>query len=263
MRALNETRPERGFSLIEIVVALALVSLVAGALAPLVVRQAEAKRRAVTIDKLERLSRGLAGETEYDTFGFLGDMGALPATLDELVNLGAQPAYLIDINGIGAGWNGPYVSGPSPGSDPTLDGWGTAFQYDPLAGQVTSAGPDRTFASADDLVFPGAALVTTGNLSVPVTGVPNDAGAPCALGSTEVAAFVSLSNTGTRAEVPMGGVGPFTLAALHNGAHAVRIQGLGAWAGAGATDVVVVRGGGAVKGLTLIQPAGAPPGCGP
>ncbi len=263
MPGIIETRPERGFSLIEIVVALALVSLVAGALAPLVVRQAETKRRVVTMDKLERLGRALAGETEYDTFGFLGDMGALPATLDELVNLGAQPVYLVDVNGIGAGWNGPYVSGPSPGSDPTIDGWGTAFQYNPAAGQVTSAGSDRTFATPDDLVFPGAPLVTAGNLSVPVTGVPNDAGAPCALGSAEVAAFVSLSNAGARAEVPMGGVGPFTSAALHNGAHAVRIQGLGAWAGAGATDVVVVRGGGVVKGLTLVQPGGAPPGCGP
>lgn len=256
-------RPPGGFTLIEIVVALVLVSLVAGALAPLVVRQANEKRRAVTVKKLKLLSLGIAGHAEYDTFGFVGDMGALPATLNDLVALGTQAPYLVDVNGIGAGWNGPYAEGVGPGSDPTLDGWGTAFQYDAIAGQVTSAGGDRAFGTPDDLVFPGNPVVTSGNLSVPVTGVPNDAGTPCVLSSAEVAAFVSVSNAGARVENPMGGVGPFSAANLHNGAHGVRIQGLGAWAGAGVSDVVVVRGTSAVKALTLIQPVGGPPGCGP
>lgn len=257
------SRRHAGFTLIEIVVALVLVSLVAGALAPLVVRQANERRRVLTIEKLKRLHRGMVGAAEYDTFGFVGDMGALPATLDELVALGAQPPYLVDVNGIGAGWNGPYADGVGPGSDPVVDGWGTAFQYNAVAGQVTSAGGDRALGTADDLLYPSAAVVTTGNLSVPVTGVPNNAGLPCALSSAEVAAFVSLSNAGARVENPMGGVGPFSATGLHNGAHGVRIQGLGVWAGAGAVDVVVVRGTSAVKALTLIQPAGGPPGCGP
>ena len=61
----------------------------------------------------------------------------------------------------------------------------------------------------------------------------------------------------------MAGVGPFSAANLHNGAHSVRLQGLGSWAGATATDVVVVRGSSAVKPLTLVQPPGPPAGCGP
>ena len=151
-------------------------------------------------------------------------------------------------------------------SAPFVDAWGTPLFYDPAVAQVASAGPDRAIGTADDLVHPNVAPVTTGNLSVTVVGVPNDAGAPCLLGEDDADVFVARAIDGQRREMQLlssvGSGAPFLAEGIHKGLHGVRFVGEGAFAGASVRDVVEIRGGSAQLRATLLQPAGAPAACG-
>lgn len=254
-----------GFSLLEILVALALLSLLAGAAAPFAAQQIQSHRLRTTQERMRRVITGMVGDPEAGDHGYLGDLGELPPTLDDLNTRGSKPLYAIDPNdGVGAGYNGPYVPQAGPAGVPFSDAWGTAFQYAGVA-QLTSAGGDRTFGTADDLVYPDAAPVTTGNLTVSVTGVPNDGGADCLLGEDEADVFVASSSSGTRSENqipgPTGTGGPFGGTGLHNGLHGVRVVGQGVWAGSTLRDVVEIRRGTAQLRVTLIQLSGSPAGC--
>jgi prepilin-type N-terminal cleavage/methylation domain-containing protein len=258
--------PAAGFSLIEIVVALALLSLLAGAAAPFAARQIESNRLRATQERMKRVVAGMAGDPWTGDHGYLGDIGELPPTLDDLNTRGSKPVYVIDANdGVGAGYNGPYVPQAGPAGVPFSDAWGTGFQYAAGAAQLTSAGGDRIFGSGDDLVFPDAAPVTTGSLTVSVTGLPNDGGVECLLGEDDADVIVASSSSGTRSDAqlpgPVGTGGPFSGAGLHNGFHGVRVVGQGEWAGAALRDVVEIRGSTAQLRVTLIQPPGPPPGC--
>jgi hypothetical protein len=64
-------------------------------------------------------------------FGYLGDMGNLPLTLDNLVT-SQTPAYAFNSSkGVGAGWRGPYIT-LGPGSDAAshrVDAFGNDYTY--------------------------------------------------------------------------------------------------------------------------------------
>ena len=67
------------------------------------------------------------------------------------------------------GWYGPYVNAGFDPAGYTSDAWGTAYRYGVApdgAGQIRSAGPDRAFGSADDLVYPPSPVISTGRLLV-------------------------------------------------------------------------------------------------
>ncbi len=66
-------------------------------------------------------------------FAYLGDMGNLASTLDDLVTQGAQPAYAFDSSKqVGAGWKGPYVTVGVGGdsSSHKRDAFGNDYTYD-------------------------------------------------------------------------------------------------------------------------------------
>jgi prepilin-type N-terminal cleavage/methylation domain-containing protein len=259
-------RSAAGFSLIEIVVALVLLSLLAGAAAPLAARQIQSQRLRTTQERMRRVVAGMVGDPRVGGHGYLGDLGVLPPTLDDLNTRGVQPFYLIDANdGVGAGYNGPYVPQAGPAGVPFSDAWGFPFQYVVGVAQLSSSGGDRIFGTGDDLVYPDAATVTAGNLTVSVTGFPNDGGLECLLGEDDADVFVASSVSGTRGEAqipgPAGTGGPFIGAGLHNGFHGVRVVGQAGWAGSAVRDVVEIRRSTAQLRVTLTQPAGPPPGC--
>lgn len=55
-----------------------------------------------------------------------------------------------------AQWKGPYLGMPAGATSASKDPWGTTLQFEQLdqkTARVRSAGPDRTFANADDLVL--------------------------------------------------------------------------------------------------------------
>lgn len=134
-------RDARGFSLIEIVVVLTILSMVIGAAVPTVqtARNIQAKRS--TLAELEELGRA--------SLEYARDFGAVPASTDVLLS---DPGD--------AAWAGPYLglsmddqwSGLGGWS---VDGWSNPYVFT-VAGSLltlTSFGPDQAAGGGDDLVL--------------------------------------------------------------------------------------------------------------
>jgi len=128
----------KGLSLIEVIVILAVLVILIALLVPSTVQILSGARRNVTLDEMENLKKAMIGDPDLKTsgvrssFAYLGDMGNLPSTLDDLMTQGAQPAYAFDSSkGVGAGWRGPYIT-LGPGSDAAshrVDAFGNDYTY--------------------------------------------------------------------------------------------------------------------------------------
>ncbi|MBN2170463.1 MAG: type II secretion system protein GspG [Candidatus Krumholzibacteriota bacterium] len=123
----------RGFTLIEVIIAVAIVAIMAGAIAPVAFRQVARARHDATQQELGRIRAAL--EDYYE------DTGAFPAEADGLGALVADPGV--------AGWQGPYLGSGASG-DPLRavrsDAFGENYVYD-LAPSVTGAAVDLIVAS--------------------------------------------------------------------------------------------------------------------
>ena len=160
---------ERGMSLMELVLAMGIMLLLGGMVTVAVPSSIEAAREASATAQLGRVKEGMIGErfttaaAGANRFGFLGDIGRLPATLDELANIGSLPDYAVDpVLQVGAGWRGPYVS--TFPSDSLVDPWNndlvldaaagtSAFSGAPIVAEIRSMGPDATDETADDFTM--------------------------------------------------------------------------------------------------------------
>lgn len=178
----RRSRFEAGFTILEAVVVLGVVAALAGILVPLGFQILENRREDAAREQLLRIRAAMLGSDPSrvgarrlggppggelpGTFGFAGDLGALPDTLIQLVVRDTLPAFAAtDDFGLGAGWRGPYLSTGSADEpaeafrdpfgrpirwakkDTTVDGilW---------AGFLRSGGPDRERGTADDLTVP-------------------------------------------------------------------------------------------------------------
>ena len=100
----------RGFTLVELLVVLAILALLAGLVGPRVLNQlggAKSKTAAVQIADLDKA---------LELFKL--DVGRMPTTEEGLAALSAKPAA------VSSGWNGPYLKGGVP-----PDPWGRPYQY--------------------------------------------------------------------------------------------------------------------------------------
>lgn len=169
----------RGFTILEIVVVLAVMAALAAFLAPSAFQAIQASRESATSDHLRRVFLAIVGDPTRGSYGYLGDMGRLPATLDELVTQGGQLAYHTadggteHKGGVGTGWRGPYLAGGEAASDLFDDPWGLPLSYTNLgntAGQVVSGGPDGRISTAgDNITYPvQVPILTTGTIIVTV-----------------------------------------------------------------------------------------------
>lgn len=134
----------QGFTLIEVIVAMTIVSIMAGVLVPISYKIWDFQKEELTRGRMEALKRSMVGDpTLYQSgirtdYGYVGDHGELPETLDELT---------------------PYLGG---GFDPATydhDAWGGNFIYtksqDEATGRYAAAtlvsnGADA-YSDADDL----------------------------------------------------------------------------------------------------------------
>lgn len=184
-----------GFTLIQMILLLALVGLAAGLLLPLGSRLLEIQRSHETRGQLQRLKTALVGSPEAADgqlrrdFGFLGDFGELPDSLIHLVRQGGLSGFsLAAKKRVGAGWRGPYhpVRTRVDTVDALRDAFGRRIRYtiaDTSAGGVVwdaylrSAGPDgRMTTSGDNVTVPIRRSETTADT---VRGVVADtAGTP-------------------------------------------------------------------------------------
>ena len=92
-------RYKAGFTLMEVIVAIAIVAILTATVAPMVVQQAVRARSRDTLVEMERIFDGMLGNASLGLPGYLGDMGVLPPTLGALVARGAEPLYTVAANG--------------------------------------------------------------------------------------------------------------------------------------------------------------------
>jgi prepilin-type N-terminal cleavage/methylation domain-containing protein len=206
-------RPGRGFTILELVVVLAVIAALTALLAPTAFESIGSSRLASTEDQVRRIFVSIVGDPERGNFGYLGDMGRLPTALSELVTQGTQTAWHTSDSGVahkgavGTGWRGPYLTGASDTGDLFRDAWGQTLTYS--AGQITSGGPDGQIATTgDNIVYPVQTPVqTTGTIivTVIVNEIPQPGGLTVRVYSTsngEQGAAVTQTTTTPSAGLP-------------------------------------------------------------
>jgi len=149
----------RGFSLIEVIVAVAIIAILAGATVPVVINRLEQARYQRIQQDLQTIYEATMGVREENYFGYVGDVGRLPDSIPEL----------LDGTGQGSTWNGPYLAVAS--GFRTEDVYGNPYVIDSIPIRVRSYGKDGTdnAGGGDDLYYPEQALNTyKGQLEVQV-----------------------------------------------------------------------------------------------
>lgn len=221
-----------GFTLTEIIIVLAIIGLLGAIITPLAIQTLNNKRAVVTIGKLKEFKKAVIGDPRIianevrTNFGYIGDMGSLPSTLDNLYIKGTQPDFTLDsAKKTGAGWSGPYI-------DPSLlenlaslkkDGYGNDFTYstteftDPTVGATVSAnivsnGQNRSPGGGDDIsinIYKGEAFSTVigyvtdeGGFRIP--SVPVKINYPSAGSLTQALTITDSSGLYTFNNIPYG-----------------------------------------------------------
>jgi prepilin-type N-terminal cleavage/methylation domain-containing protein len=170
----------KGFTLIEVIIVIAILAVAAGAMAPLASRVIDDSRRDQTIKRQQLIYQAIMGDPTAASSGFLSDIGRLPNALTELSLIGAIPAYSIGACGIGAGWRGPYLLEGVDSTGRPLDGWGTPMDF--VNGQIRSYGLDRNMnTAADNLLYPTVPISANninGNIIFTVMLLDSSSGQP-------------------------------------------------------------------------------------
>jgi len=230
-------RRSRGFTLIEVIVVVAVLSILASLALPYAAKFIDIARVESTRRQIEELHRAVVGDPKGPTAGYLGDMGALPASLDPLNTQGGQPGRTYGPLGVKHGWDGPYMKFGYSARAYLVDGWGKDLRYNnPGPGQIRSDGPDRTPGTPDDIIYPPSAVVPSGRLLVNLYVWRTDNTSSQYVLNPQPGAFVGMqasvqayySLNGARSAVPLsagippGPAGPpYSLGPTHAGFHEV------------------------------------------
>jgi len=148
-------RGRQGFTLLEVVIAIAVISILASIAVPYAAQIINQSREGNTRKEMEELYGAIMGNPSVSTPGFVGDMGRLPANLTQLNVQAVQPGGTNGTLGVRFGWFGPYINTGFDVNGYLNDPWGTPYAYgNPGAGQIRSAGKDRAIGTADDIIYP-------------------------------------------------------------------------------------------------------------
>lgn len=162
--------------MIEVAVAIGVIAILAGAVAPLALKALNQQREQKTRENLKIAFESMFGSRDRRVANMRADYGFNPtATLADLRQMTTRtPAALRTYAPDGAngglpwGWNGPYWTGPTQaiagGIQIPVDGWGRAFRLiyaggPPPTWRLQSPGPNGVFGGAvnDDVFYPAAA----------------------------------------------------------------------------------------------------------
>lgn len=161
-----KVRARAGFTIGEMVIVIAIIAILAALITPLAVNTITQGRYDACIKELQNIKKAIVGDPELvqngtrSSFGFVGDIGLLPATLDQLIDGSGLPAYpqVSPSGNITWGWRGSYISDYNdPWGRPyrytsNWPGVSTPFQALPtVIATILSNGPDGAPSTADDL----------------------------------------------------------------------------------------------------------------
>ena len=152
----------KGFTFAEILIVVAIMGIVTSVALKNMGKSDDRASYEESLSELQELSKAIIGDEnarsngERTSFGFIGDIGGLPTTLDQLVSRGLLlSASKLDTSKLLAyGWMGPYLESPfsSGSSDFKTDGWGNAYIYsisqhahspgDTVVAKISSLGAD-------------------------------------------------------------------------------------------------------------------------
>ncbi|MCP5108394.1 MAG: prepilin-type N-terminal cleavage/methylation domain-containing protein [bacterium] len=163
MKTKTQTTAVSGFTMGEMVIVIAIIAILAALIAPLAVSQITQARYDTCREELEIIKQAIAGDPTLieggvrSSYGFVGDLGIIPATLQELVTNPGYPTWQQPAGSpIWLGWRGPYVSEIN-------DPWGRNYSFLVRAATATdytrialwSLGPDGVDGSSDDITGAG------------------------------------------------------------------------------------------------------------
>ncbi|MFQ5329792.1 MAG: type II secretion system protein GspG [Thermodesulfobacteriota bacterium] len=135
---------DAGFTLIEVIVVIAIMSIIAGTLAPSISQRIDRARRDATKAEMNEIKEALT------SFG--SDTGIFPKQeKDGPTSLKALETK----SGKYTGWRGPYMVGRYANADYAYDAWNTPYLYRYVSGErtatLTSLGSDRSVGGNDDI----------------------------------------------------------------------------------------------------------------
>jgi hypothetical protein len=198
---------------------IAVIGILVAAVTPSVVQRIMDSRIEDTRMEAQALYDGMVGKPGEGRYGFVGDLGRLPASFTELAERGSLPPYTTTTTrGVGMGWRGPYVNIGTTATDYLTDAFGRAYTG-ASSGQVRSAGPDGVAGTADDIVYPPAVPAIGGTVTATVktiTGgktIVDPAGYRVDLFYATGGVESSLADT----------VAPFSFSNVPMGVHAIRV----------------------------------------
>ena len=203
-----------GFTLIEIAIVIVTLAILATAAMLRMQETVQTAQYESTKTELDHLAVAIAGDPGLYTagaganFGYVGDVGALPVTLD----------YLVQNPGGWSTWRGPYIEAGS-NDEFKKDAWGVIYTYNGTNIVSTGSG-----ASITKNVATSTAVLTSNT----VTGSVRDANlnAPTgSLGSTIAVLLTYPNGTGgtTTASTTVDSHGGFTIGGVPIGNHSLRV----------------------------------------
>lgn len=148
-----------GFTLIELVVVIAIISILAGVMVPVVYKYWDTENINITKEKMNLLKVAMVGDSRLmqngvrTSFGYVGEYGQLPTNLNELINFGALDLYNDNFK---------------------KDAWGNEFLYvfnintqgKRSSAKIISLGADSKIGTSDDieLIIDEKEVLPTNNL---------------------------------------------------------------------------------------------------
>ncbi len=216
---------KKGFTLVEIIVVIAVITILAALIIPVMYRSTEQKKYERAASDLEAIYKAIFGDGEND-FGYHGDMGNIPPDLRCLAVPSSDscdrpsPQEWPSGSGVIIGWKGPYYSPAKVDSNGYfLDPWGNPYQMTPLTGsslqwQLASAGPDGQIdwsipqgqgVNQDNLYYPESPIIVTDSDGDGFYIAANSVGFSSIIGKIENFRYVNY-----RMYYPVNGNGTYT-----------------------------------------------------